>query len=140
VRNWVLPFLLLAVAGLILSVLTHLASWFGSTWPLGQQAILLHFGVFVVFFPAGIAAGGFGPRRHDFWKTALRGCPAWMRTAVYGFFGYAVVNFAWFLFSTIHHGNSGHGPITPEMLRGFSGHWMAFYAMSAGVLYSAWVT
>lgn len=72
----------------------------------------------------------------DFWKRALKRAPDWMRTMVYVFFGYAIVNFLLFIAKA----PSGHnGAIDPpaEVWRGFSGHWMAFYSTIMAVLYSA---
>ena len=49
-----------------------------------------------------------------------------MRYLVYGFFGYAVVNFAMFIL-----GLYGDRDDEFASLRGFSGHWMVFYAALA---------
>jgi hypothetical protein len=59
-----------------------------------------------------------------------------MQRAVQLIFVYAVVNFILFMVTT-----SGQpkpvGPAPASVLRGFSGHWMAFYAAAFSTLYSA---
>jgi hypothetical protein len=58
-----------------------------------------------------------------------------MRYMVYGFFGYAVVNFLFFM-TKAPSGGSGANP--PAVVwRGFSGHRMAFYSAALAILYSA---
>jgi hypothetical protein len=98
---------------------------------------MLHVGVFVVWFPAVFVSqrlvGNVG--RKDFWKVVLKGSPDWMRYLVYGFFGYAVVNFLFFMTKA----PKGGGGVNPPAVvwRGFSGHWMAFYSAALAILYSA---
>jgi len=65
----------------------------------------------------------------------LRGAPEWMRYMVYGFGGYAMVNFAIFFFHSPHGGSGANPPAV--VWRGFSGHWMAFYSAALAILYSA---
>jgi hypothetical protein len=74
-------------------------------------------------------------RSQDYWKLVLQGSPEWMRYMVYGFFGYAFVNFALFI-SKAPTGGGGANP--PAIVwRGFSGHWMLFYSAALATLYSA---
>jgi hypothetical protein len=125
------PFMALAVLGLALSLMVHVAAWLGIDLPF--EAFGLHVGVFVVWVPA-LLASRWTARHHareDFWSGALRGCPlrgcpGWMRLMTYGFVAYAVFNFVSAFVGT---------PATPT-LRAFSGHWMAFYAAAFAVLYS----
>src|SRR5438874_2113973 len=93
------PFFVLAVAGLVLSLLAHGAGLLGLPQPLGSAAWALHVGIFVVWLPALLASRRLvpGPPRQDFWKVALRPCPRWVRWATAGFFFYAVVNFLLFV-------------------------------------------
>jgi hypothetical protein len=59
-----------------------------------------------------------------------------MKYMVYGFFGYAMINFLLFM-AKAPTGKSG-GPNPPAAVwKGFSGHWMAFYSAALGILYSA---
>jgi hypothetical protein len=94
-----LPFFVIAVAGLILSLVAHLVPFFGFPEPLGRLTWLLHIVLFVVWLPAGLAARRLDPdSKEDFsWKVALRGCPRWVRWVAGGFAVYAVVNFVLFL-------------------------------------------
>ncbi len=123
--------------GLVLSFASHVAALLGLEGPLGAFTPVLHFGIFVVWLPAILAMNRLTKNvaRKDLWKAALRGAPAWMRNMTYGFFGYALFNFALFMFLAPKGG--GAGPMPPQIVRGFSGHWMAFYSAALAVLYSA---
>jgi hypothetical protein len=136
-RPFVLFFAALAAIGLALSVLSHIEALLGLQGPLGDYEMLLHFGIFVVWLPAILVSTQLTRdfKRKDFWKAALRGCPPWMKYMVYGFFGYALLNFIVFLVNAPPKG--GFGPISPTVVRGFSGHWMAFYSAAMALLYSA---
>jgi hypothetical protein len=131
-----LPFLVLSAIGFVLSAAAHVVALTG-TVPLGSGIVmLLHIGIFVVWFPTVLVANRVtkGANRKDFWKIALSGCPPWMRYAMYGLFFYAALNFVIFISSTTHGPHSK--AITAETIRGFSGHWMAFYAAAFATLYS----
>jgi len=52
------------------------------------------------------------------------------------FLAYAVVNFVIFFIFSINAPRKPPGPMTPQEVRGFSGHWMLFYAAS-GAMYLA---
>jgi hypothetical protein len=98
---------------------------------------ILHIGIFVVWFPAVLVAQrtAGNVNRKDSWKIVLRGTPEWMRYMVYGFFGYAVINFLLFV-AKAPTGSGGTNP--PAVVwRGFSGHWMAFYFAALAILSSA---
>ena len=60
---------------------------------------ILHIGIFIVWLPAVLTAQRTvgNMNRSDFWKIVLKGSPDWMRYMVYGFMGYAVVNFLLFM-------------------------------------------
>ena len=124
--------------GLVSSLAVHVASLAGIPL-LGGYAFALHAGIFVVWLPTAIVVqrhtGDF--KRKDLWKAALRGCPAWMRALTYGFFAYAMMNFAYFLITTGGAGAKHSGPVDAATLRGFSGHWMAFYSAAMSALYSS---
>lgn len=130
-------FAILAAVGLVLSAASHIAGLFGSQGPLGDSASHLHVGVFVVWLPAVLASNRLVKNypQKEFWKAALRGCPVWMKYLTYGLFGYAMLNFALFIFGAPKQG--GGGPMPPQVVRGFSGHWMAFYSIAMAILYSA---
>jgi hypothetical protein len=133
-RNSALRFLrLLAGAGFLASAFVNLASWMKVD--LGPRTMLLHIGVFVVFVPAVFMAQGLQPRRRSDWKTMLRGCPPWVPKAMGGLFAYAIVNFVLFILQT---GGHPKHVADPQYLvnRGFSGHWMIFYAAACAMYWS----
>jgi len=98
---------------------------------------ILHIGIFVVWFPAVMVARrrAGNLKRKDFWKIVLEGSPDWVRYLVYGFLGYAVVNFMIF-FQAPTGPDGGADPPAMEW-RLFSGHWMVFYLAAIAILYSA---
>jgi membrane protease YdiL (CAAX protease family) len=128
-------FAALAAIGLALSVASHLAALQAKSGPLGNYTWTLHLGALAVCVPAALVARRLtrGVPREDQLKALLAGCPTWMRYTLYGFLGYAVVNFAIFML-TPHSG--GTGPMPASVVRGFSGHWMAIYAGALAILYS----
>jgi hypothetical protein len=133
------PLIGLAAAGLVASIVVHVCALLRIQNPFGNYAWGLHGGIFVVWIPAVLittkATSDLSIKRKDFWKVALSGCPSWMRSMVYGFFIYAVINFIFFIYRTA---GRGHGPVDPSIeFRGFSGHWMAFYAAALALFYSA---
>jgi len=130
------PFLIFSAAGLVLSVISHICALRGVAGPLGDLTWLLHIGIFIVWLPAILAVqrlSGNVPRR-DLWQAALRGCPGWMRYGMYGLFGYAMINFLIFAQAAGKH--QGTGPMPPDVVRGFSGHWMVFYGAAFAILHS----
>jgi hypothetical protein len=132
------PFLILSVIGLVLSLMAHAAALLGQPQPFGPTTWGLHIGIFVVWLPAVIACNRLvrNFNRKDFWKAALRGCPDWMRWLTYGFLGYAIINFLLFV-ALAQPRVAGGANAPPQVFRGFSGHWMAFYSAAAAILYSA---
>src|SRR5262249_47960126 len=83
---------------------------------------------------------GDGIRRKDFWKVAMSGCPPWMRYMTYGFFIYAVINFAIFVVLSMVHPlpKQSGAELPPQVLHGFSGHWMAFYSAGLAIVTTAY--
>jgi hypothetical protein len=135
------PFMYLAALGLVLSVIVHVLSLFGISSPFGETSWVLHTGIFVVWLPTILVANRMVRdfRQKDFWKVALRACPQWMKNLTYFFLGYAILNFALFFISDFTAGDSAKhaGNTAPNVLRGFSGHWMVFYCVAMATLYSA---
>jgi hypothetical protein len=132
---WV--FVVLSAVGLVVSFWVPLGAIAGRRVAPVPFFWILHIGIFVVWLPAVLVArqqvGNL--RTKDSWKAALRGSPDWMRYMVYGFSGYAIINFALFIFRT----PTGHFGAEPPAIfwRVFSGHWMAFYSAALAILYSA---
>jgi hypothetical protein len=134
------PFILLSAIGFILSVAAHIRSIQGIPLPGGKAVWALHAGIFVVWIPTVIVSIPFtrGAKRKDFWKITLIGCPKWMRQALYVVFAYAILNFIFFMVTTVNR-PPPKGDAPPEIVRGFSGHWMAFYGAAFATLYSFYV-
>jgi hypothetical protein len=127
-----------AASGLAISLVSHVLSIFGYT-PGGQTLFFaLHIGIFPVF---GFMMLLYGQRmlattdRRAAEELMLSGCPRWMRLMVRGFTIYTGVNFAIFILLMMVRGdpNTGNG-VPPEVWRGFSGHWMLFYAVPLAAL------
>lgn len=127
-----------AACGLAISLVSHVLSIFGYT-PGGQTLFFaLHIGIFPIF---GFMALLYGQRM---WATTdrraaedlmLSGCPHWMRLVIRGLTIYTGVNFVIFIVLTMMRGthNASDG-VPPEVWRGFSGHWMLFYAVPLAAL------
>lgn len=132
------PFITLSAISLVLSIIVHVIALSGNAVPYGNFVWGLHGGIFIVWLPAILASLRLTKdfKRKDFWKAALRGCPPWMKFMTYFFFGYAIINFALFILA-ITGTAKGTTPSTATELRGFSGHWMAFYSAALAMLYSA---
>src|SRR3954464_1100815 len=97
------PFLLIAGAGFLLSIIAHVLALFGIAMPGGGLVWMLHVGIFVVWIPTIL----FSRRRlqnvprHKQMDAMLGDCPKWMRRAVKVLFAYAFVNFFLFMASTM---------------------------------------
>jgi hypothetical protein len=130
------PFMLLAALGFILSVAAHLTALAGLEIPGGEDVWALHMGIFVVWIPTVLVSmrATRNSSRRDSWKVVLSGCPPWMRTALYVLLGYALLNFFLFVYRGASHIPGNH---LSDEVRGFSGHWMIFYAAAFATLYSA---
>jgi len=140
VPDWIRPFLwvfvLLSGIGLVVSLWVHLGAVTGRRVAPEAFFWMLHVGIFVVWFPAVFVAQRLvgNVNRKDLWKVVLKDSPDWLRYMVYGFFGYAVVNFLFFM-TKAPNGGSGNPPAV--VWRGFSGHWMGLYSAALAILYSA---
>ena len=141
IPRWTIQLLwaLIAIStiGLVVSLWVHLGAVFGRRVVDMRFFFLLHLGIFVVWLPAMLIVPRTlsGVSLRDSFRVLLRRAPAWMRYVVSGFSIYAVVNFLFFLTRAPSGGHGGNPP--PIVWRGFSGHWMAFYAFAVAILYSA---
>src|ERR1019366_2683658 len=140
VPDWIRPFLWIFVCfsavGLVVSLWVHLGAVMGRRVAPEAFFWMFHVGIFVVWFPTIFVAQRLvgNVNRKDLWKVVLKDSPDWMRYMVYGFFGYAILNFLSFM-TKAPSGGSGNPPAV--VWRGFSGHWMAFYSAALALLYSA---
>ena len=139
---------LVALLGFLLSLAAHLAALLGVDVAAKLPLVwLLHVGIFVVFIPFAFHSRKvLGPKLP--FSEIRKLFPGWVIGVGVGIFGYAIVNFLWFILAT-HGGSPGiregkfilqnHGHLIRELtaaeytafkaneVRGFSGHWMAFY-------------
>ena len=127
------PLMALSAAGLVLSAVIHLAAWVGMQPP--SLAWALHVGIFVVWIPAVFVSQRLTRdfKQSEWWEATYRGAPRWVARGTKWLGAYALANFAIFLFVLPKEG-SGE---TVNTFRGFSGHWMVFYAGALGIFYSA---
>jgi len=142
-----LPLMAYAACGLILSLAVHLLSLFG----LQVDGNALFFGLHVGIFPLWLAVvliaikltngmrliGMTDMTGIRYWKVVFSGCPAWMRYMTYGFMIYALVNFVSFIIVAPTGKQIGGDP-PAAVWRGFSGHWMVFYAVGLAILTTAY--
>jgi hypothetical protein len=136
-----LPLMVYAACGLVLSLAVHVLSFFGIE--LGGNALFmgLHIGIFPLWLPVVLIAQKLtkGSARKDLWKVALSGCPPWMKYMTYGFFIYAIVNFVIFAAFLAPTGKQAANAAVPVAVwHGFSGHWMAFYAAGLAIVTTAY--
>ena len=129
------PFLVLAWAGFVAIAAIHVSSLFGFTHPF--ETLLLRYlvpGLFVVFLPTIFVMNRLTRdfKQKDLWSAALRGCPPWMRGAVWVLFGYCWLGF---FVLPIFYGGGMDSPANKA--RAMSGVLMTFYLIPAAVLYSA---
>jgi hypothetical protein len=139
VKTVIYPFLLLSALGFVLSLVSHIAAVLGRQGPLGESSWLLHVGIFVVWIPTVLISQRItrNANQRDFWKVAFRGAPTWMRYSFYGVGIYAVANFLLFIATDSSHQHTSGAGMPPSVVRGFSGHWLAFYGAAFVILYSA---
>jgi hypothetical protein len=139
---WSRPFLFLlaltSLLGLLVSLWVHVGAMLGHKVAPDPFFILLHVGIFFVWFPAIFVLQktvGY-TRGKDIWKKAFQGSPDGLRYMVYFFFGYAVLNFMLFI-PQAPSGKNAQGDPPAIVWRGFSGHWMAFYSAAFAIFLSA---
>jgi hypothetical protein len=130
----VYPLLALASAGLVASLILHLAALLGNASPFSRFGSSMCWVLVVVWFPSIFVMNRLTRdfKQKDIWKAALRGCPKVVQWALW-----IVVGYSWlgvfglpFLF--------GGGRDSPaNSARSVSGLLLPFYAIAACVLYSA---
>jgi hypothetical protein len=134
-----LPLIVYAACGLVLSLAVHLLSFVGLQPDSTALFIGLHVGIFPLWLPVVLIMGKLtnGARNSGAWKVAFSGCPAWMKYMTYGFMIYAIVNFV--IFIAIAPGGRQSGGAPPSSVwHGFSGHWMLFYSAGLATLTTAY--
>ena len=142
---------LTALVGFCLSIVVHVSALFGvDVLAKAPYVWLLHLGIFVVFIPLVFSSRkvfGANPSL----STIRSAFPAWVVVLGVGIFAYAALNFLLFALATdggspsMQNGRfilQSHGRFVRELssteytafraneVRGFSGHWLAFYFIS----------
>jgi hypothetical protein len=89
------PVMIVSAAGVLASFCLSLAS-FGANPEVEKNPFRFLFpGIFIVWLPtilfANMLIANF--KQRDFWKAALRGCPPWMKRALWGVIGIVFVGF-----------------------------------------------
>jgi len=127
-----------SAAGFLASVIVHFLGLLGMSLPVGYSVFLLQFGATVAAFGAAAAVIILlGREGENFWKMALGACPKWMKWVTYFLVGYAVFNLIVFLNRFGNRAGLEPAQIMALVFRGVSGEWMAFYAGSFLVFFSA---
>src|SRR5437588_1407607 len=124
------PVMLLSACGIVICVVLYALS-FGGNASLAQRAPAVVFpGLFVVWLPTVLLMNGLTKdfKQKDLWKAALRGCPTWMRIALYITLG--AVFFLAFALPFLSGTNPSAQPGT------FIFFPVCFYAVSFCVMYS----
>jgi len=126
-------FAVLALLGFCASVICHVMGWLQLQPPGGESVFVLHIGIFVIgfsliFFSRRTASGTA--------KNRMRRGPVrrWVRQAIVVLFAYTIINFVYFTYCSNSYPKDEAPPYV--RLRGFSGHWMFFYAAMAVELIS----
>jgi hypothetical protein len=136
IRPFLWLFVLLSAIGLVVSLWVHIGALMGRRVAPEAFLWMLSVGIVVVWLAAVLVAQRLvgNVNRKDLWKVVLKDSPDWMRYMVYGFLGYAMLNFLLFM-TKAPSGGSGNPPAV--VWRGASGHWMAFYSAAFAILYAA---
>jgi hypothetical protein len=129
-----MPYKLLAIiafTGFLAALLCHVMALLGIEPPGGEDVMIpLHIGIFPLWFLLIISANGTGSSTGRANMDRLFAeVPKWIRRASGFVAGYAVVNFIYFIYRTSQYPK--HKVPFLVVLRGFSGHWMIFYGLSA---------
>lgn len=147
------------MVGFVASVAIHVASFFFNITDRFPTIFWLHIVILPIFLFAMVVSRSQWRERPTTWRKALPYAPRWLRILTVVCFIYAGVNFAIFMAYTLEGSPErrddgtfiveNHGQFVREIdeaeyhrlqafvARGFSGHWMLFYTVSAAMLLSA---
>ncbi|HLJ89745.1 MAG TPA: hypothetical protein VKZ53_23250 [Candidatus Angelobacter sp.] len=132
--KFVYPFLALSVIGFAAALAIHVAALFGITYPFDHFFKVVFFGLFGTFIPMAFVMNQLTRdfKQKEVWSVALRGCPRWMRRALWTTIGYIFCS--GFILPPLYRGAiDSPGNTARFMAAGL----MAFYATTFSVLYSA---
>ena len=120
----------IAAAGFIAALICHILGWLQINPPGGNWVFLLHVGCMALWIPLVIFANKTKPPgMKGNMDHLLAEVPKWVRMIAGIVFGYAILNFIYFIYCTSQFPKNK----VPSYihLRGFSGHWMMFYGIAA---------
>jgi len=151
----------IAGLGLLASAVAHVATFMGVNPKRAMPGVMvLHVLIFVVWAPAVFMARKVCTKesRWNFWSVVTRHAPLWMKVLSIVLFAYTFFNFFYTGFvlnqggvPSTHLGSKAlvnHGKVVRRLtdeeyerheaysVRGFSGHWMVFYAVAMTMLCS----
>jgi len=133
-KAFVRSLLVVALAGVACVLGIHIASLIGISEPFEKSIPILFPILFVVWAATVLTMNRLTRdfKQKDIWKAALRGCPTWMRRAVWVVFGYSWLGF--FVLPILFGGGMSSKANGARM---GSATILAFYTVAAAVLYSA---
>jgi len=121
-------------ASLVVNIVSHL----GIRIPGGDAVMMLHLATMAVVAPAFLNSFKNAQTRRPAKADELfKGCPPAMKAGISLLFGYAFLNFLYFMSTNAAHAKPQAHPVPPEVVAGFSGHWMLFSAVAFALMYSA---
>lgn len=134
VPTFIYALLALAIAAWMAMLAVHVAALIGVVHPFERFLKVLVPGMFVFFVPAILVMNWLTRdfKQKELWRAALRGCPRWMRLAIWIIFAYAWIGFFGFTFL---YGGARESHV--NNIRGLSAILLTFYSIPVAILYSA---
>ena len=137
-RSVIRPLVAVAVVGLCVSFSVHVGALLGiAVTPLAGWMLALQGTAILLAFPTIMAGHLIVGDSMDATRLSgadvhvvLQACSPALRNMIYGFFAYAMLNFAFGAW-TVYTGAPANDAST---LRLFSGHWMAFFSAEAAIM------
>ena len=122
--------MMISAVGVLASFVLHFASFHADPGFGKLESSILFPGIFVVWVPTVLFMNGLTRdfKQRDLWKAALRGCPEWMKTALWILQGY--VFFAAFVLPFLRGSNPAAYPGSFVIFPA------AFYSISLCAMYS----
>jgi len=126
--------LVLSAAGFVLSVFYHIFMLLNIYQPARGETIFITVGggimVYIAIFIKKYTRGG--SRIEDFNKEMFNACPRWMKALTGFLIMYTIAGFGFFALKKYLH---GRGDVAETGTGGFTGYWMALYALAFSIIY-----
>lgn len=124
--------IILAVSGFIASALLHILSLTQLYEPTKMASLLINSGGFILVYMAAFISKRKCSQANR--QELFNSCPTWISTGVGVFVLYAIVGLVHY---AIHRYSGGSAsPSEKGGFQGFTGHWMALYAVAFLICYS----